>query len=98
MYHTFTSGRRNPWDQAYGGTSTWTHEQGSNINGYYGTAGSNTTPYTSTNSGTTERSKWNFMTRTHDTSTVKWYNGTSNTQTSSNPYGTLGDTNANVRI
>ena len=32
MYTTYTSGRRNPWDQAYGGYGTWTHEQGDNIN------------------------------------------------------------------
>ena len=98
MNHTFISGRKNPWDQAYGGTSTWTHEQGANINGYYGTAGSNTTPYTSTNSGTTPTGVWNCMTRTHDTSTVRWFKNDINTQTSGNSYGTLGDTNANVRI
>ena len=59
----YTSGRRNPWDQAYGGYGTWTHEQGeSNINNYFGDAGSNTSPYTSgrgSGSGTT-RDQWNL--------------------------------------
>jgi len=38
MYHNFTSGRRNPWDQAYGGYGTWTHESGNFINHYFGDA------------------------------------------------------------
>ena len=73
MYHTYTSGRKNPYNQAYGGYGTWTHEQGININYYYGDAGTNSQPYTSRNSSTTSRSVWNMMCTTRDTSTVKWY-------------------------
>ena len=97
MYHTYTNGRRNPWDQAYGGFGTWTHEQGNDINNYYGTAGSNAQPYTSRNSGTTTRSKWNCMSTVRNTSTHTWYNGTSSSS-GANPYGSVGDTNANIRI
>ncbi len=37
--------RRNPYNQAYGGYGTWTHEPSGNINYYYGDAGANANPY-----------------------------------------------------
>ena len=98
MKHSFTSGRRNPWDQAYGGYGTWTHEAGNNINGYYGTAGTNTTPYTSTNSGSTARDVWNCIVRGRNTSQVFWWINGVRTQTSNNAYGVTGTTTANIRI
>ena len=73
MYHTFTSGRRNPWNQAYGGYGTWTHEQGGNINYYHGTAGNNSSPYTSRNSNTTPTSTWNYMVCARSNDRVDWY-------------------------
>lgn len=99
MYHTFTSGRRNPWDQAYGGYGTWTHEQGANINYYYGNAGSNNNPYTNLNSSTTPTGTWNYMVVTRDPSFVRWYrNGTQITQ-QSNAYSPMtAVTTANIRI
>jgi hypothetical protein len=97
-YHTFTSGRRNIWNQAYGGYGTWTHESGNNINYYYGNAGSNTTPYTSRNSGTTNRSVWNHLTITRDLTTVSWYVNGVLTSSGSNPYGTLKTTAQQVLI
>jgi hypothetical protein len=98
MRHSYTSGRRNPWDQAYGGYGTWTHEQGNNINYYYGDAGANTTPYVGRNSGTTSRNVWNFMCTTRNTSQSRWYNGITNTDTFNHSYGTLTSTSANIRI
>ena len=98
MKHSFTSGRRNPWDQAYGGYGTWTHESGNNINCFFGDAGSNTQPYTSANSGTTNRNVWNLMVTSRDNNTLRWYNNATLTGTRSHSYGTLTGTNANVRI
>lgn len=98
LYHTFTSGRRNPWDQAYGGYGTWTHEQGNNINYYFGDAGSNTTPYTALNSGTTNRSEWNCLVVTRDISFVRWYRNGSQVSITTNPYADQPITSANIRI
>jgi len=98
MYHTFTSGRRNPWDQAYGGYGTWTHEQGGNINYYHGTHGGNSQTYSSRNSSTTPTSTWNYMVCSRDTSNVTWYkNNAQRSQGSS--FGTLTNTTTtNIRI
>jgi hypothetical protein len=98
MRHTYTSGRKNPWDQAYGGYGTWTHEQGVNINYYYGDAGSNTTPYTSLNSGTTSTGVWNMMCITRNPSTVTWYKNQTLADTAANPYDALLYTSANITI
>jgi hypothetical protein len=97
-YHTNTTGRRNIWDQAYGGYGTWTHEAGTNINYYYGNAGSNNTPYVSRNSGDTPRGVWNHLTVTRSTSTVSWYVNGVLKDSGSNPYGTLLSTTTNVKI
>jgi len=96
MYHTYTSGRKNPYNQAYGGYGTWTHEQGNNINYYYGDAGGNNQPYTSRNSSTTSTSVWNMMCTTRDTSTVKWYKNDTLINSASNAYGELTTTTAGI--
>lgn len=98
MRHTFTSGRRNPWDQAYGGYGTWTHEQGSNINYYYGSAGSNTTPYTNHGSISTPRGVWNLMTITRNTSSVSWYMNGIMSNTVSNAFPSQPTTTNNIKI
>jgi len=98
LKHDYTSGRRNPWDQAYGGYGTWTHEHGNNINNYFGDAGSNNQPYTSGNSGTTTRDQWNLLITTRDTSNQRWYVNNVRTSTRGHSYGTLAtDTNV-VRL
>lgn len=98
-YHTFTSGRRNIWDQAYGGYGTWTHEQGSYINYYYGDAGVNNTPYTNKGSTSTSTGQWNCMTSVRDVSNFTFYNSTTGTSsTQSNPYADQPVTSANIRI
>jgi hypothetical protein len=99
MYHTFTSGRRNPYDQAYGGYGTWTHEQGININYYYGNAGTNNVPYTSRTSTTTPTSLWQMMSITRSNTTVNWYRNGVLSNTAANAYGvTLTTTNANIQF
>ena len=98
MRHNFTSGRRNPWNQAYGGYGTLTHEAGANINYYYGDAGVNAQPYTALNSGTTNSNVWNILTVTRNTSTVTWYQNGVQTNTMANPYADLTTTAANILI
>jgi hypothetical protein len=96
MYHTYTSGRKNPYNQAYGGYGTWTHEQGDNINYFYGDSGGNSQPYTNRNSSTTSTSVWNMMCTTRDTSTVKWYKNDTLINSASNAYGELTTTTAGI--
>jgi hypothetical protein len=98
MRHTYTSGRRNPWDQAYGGYGTWTHEEGEFINQFYGNAGSNAEPYVGVGSPSTPRSVWNVMCAVRSTTQFKWYINGVLSSTATNPYGTLATTAANIRI
>lgn len=98
MKHSFTTGRRNIWNQAYGGYGTWTHESGNNINYYWGDAGGNGSPYSSRNSGSTSRNFWNCMCVTRSTSTVTWYNAGVLTASIANSYGSLTTTNQPIQI
>jgi hypothetical protein len=97
-YHTFTTGRRNIWNQAYGGYGTWTCEGGNNISYYYGNAGNDNSPYTFLASPTISTGRWNMLVITRDASQVKWYVNNSNVTSMSNPYGTLANTTANITI
>lgn len=96
--HTYTTGRKNPWDQAYGGYGTWTHEDGVNINQYFGNSGSNGSPYVGYNSGTTPRSQWNCVVTTRDQSGQRWYVNNVYAYGNPNPYGRLAATAANITI
>ena len=97
-YHDFTTGRRNIWNQAYGGFGTWTHESGGSINYYFGDSGANAQPYTSLNSSATVRGKWNMLCVTRDLTTINWYQNGVLTNTRSNPYGSLTNTTSGVSI
>jgi len=85
-----SSARRNPYNQAYAGGGTITHENDTYFNYYYGTGGGDNSPYTSHASpfsvvvGETAQ-----IAITRNTSQTVWYkNGVlGNTQT--NPYGSL---------
>jgi hypothetical protein len=87
---TNASGRRNPWNQAYGGYGTWTHEQGATMSQYFGNAGSNNTPYIGTSSAATpQNNSWFMLSSTRGSAYQTWYlNGSQSNQTA-NPYGTL---------
>lgn len=98
MRHSFTSGRRNPWDQAYGGYGTWTHESGSNINYYYGSSGVNNVPYTNRGSATTDRNVWNMTAITRNASFVNWYLNGNLSNSGANAYPSQPTTSANIRI
>jgi len=98
MYHNISTGRRNPWNQAYGGYGTWTHEQGGSINYYYGNAGSNNNPYTALGSSNVPKNAWTHMCITRDTSTVNWYMNGSLNSTQGNNWGPLASTTADITI
>lgn len=95
LSHSISSGRRNPWNQAYGGYGTWTHEHGGKINNYFGDAGRNAQPYVGYGSNSIPKGEWVMVASTRTTSQHKWYLNTSNTHTRNHSYNTLTtDTNA----
>ena len=98
LSHSISSGRRNPWDQAYGGYGTWTHEHGGNINNYFGDSGANSQPYVGYGSNSIPKGEWVMVASTRNTSQHKWYLNSSVTHTRNHSYDTLtADTNV-VRI
>lgn len=98
MRHSYTSGRRNPWNQAYAGYGTWTHEDGNTISQYFGDGGGDNSPYIGISSATTPRNVWNVMCATRNTSQHKWYINGSLSSTTSHSYGVLTTTSANILI
>lgn len=101
LYPTATSGRRNPWDQAYGGYGTWTWEGNSNpanINQYFGDAGANNTPYVGNGSSTLIVNELGIMTSTRDTVNQTWYKNAGAGIVRSHAYGVLTTTTADIRI
>lgn len=108
LRHTYTSGRRNPWNQAYGGFGTWTHEQGNNISWYFGDGGGDNNPYLGYGNISTPRLTWNMLCTVRNTTTYSWYqnqpasSGTgmaliyNNSPTHS--YGTLTYSTSNISI
>lgn len=66
--------RRNPYNQAYGGYGTITHEIGGNFSYYHGTNGGNGTPYQGTDSiFTVLENEVAAITLTRTPSTISWY-------------------------
>jgi len=83
-----SSARRNPYDQAYGGAGTITHENDTNFNYYYGTAGSNTTPYTSHSSPfSVVVGETAMICITRNIAQTVWYKNGISSSTQANPYG-----------
>ena len=70
--------RRNPYNQAFGGAGTWTHEPFGSINYYYGTNGGNGSPYTNLTSATVLQNEVAIMATTRKSNEFRrWYkNGT----------------------
>lgn len=98
LRHTFTSGRRNPWDQAYAGYGTWTHENGNTMSQYFGDGGANTTPYVGINSAMTNKNVWNIIGATRSTTEHRSYMNGQRTSITTHPYGELTPTSADIRI
>lgn len=68
--------RRNPYNQAYGGGGTWTHETSSGITYYYGTAGNNAAPYAGIGSGMELlQNEWAIMATSRNSTSnfMRWY-------------------------
>lgn len=97
MHSTATSGRRNPWNQAYGGYGTWTDEPGGSVNSYFGDSGTNSTPYEGRGMAF-PKNTWGLLCTTRDTTYHTWYkNGTAG-EVFTHSYGTLTTTSANISI
>ena len=96
---TSLTGRRNIWDMAYAGAGTWTHEPSGVINYYWGTGGSNNSPYTSiTSSFTVAANETALVTITRDHGTVSWYKNGVLSNTAANPYGNVYSGTNNITI
>ena len=68
------SARRNPYDQAYGGYGTWTHEPAGSISYYYGDGGGNAQPYVGHGSSfTVAQNELACVCTTRNTSQSVWY-------------------------
>lgn len=90
--------RRNPFDMAYGGAGTWTHETNGSINNYYGSNGGNAQTYASLGSPVVAEDEWAFMTTVRDISNVVAYkNGTGTSTTRTTDLSVVTGTN-NIRI
>lgn len=98
MYHNNISGFPSPYDQAFGGYGTWTHEAGNYINYYYGTSGINDFPYTNRSSASTPALTWQMMATTRSISTINWYRNGVLSNTAANAYGATGTTTADIRF
>jgi Concanavalin A-like lectin/glucanases superfamily len=97
MHSTATSGRRNPWDQAYGGYGTWTDEPGGSVNSYFGDAGSNTTPYAG-RTITFPKNTWGLLCTARDTTYHNSYKNGTLIENYAHGYGDLTTTSANIRV
>ncbi len=99
VYHTINSGRRNFWDQAYGGSGTMTHEQGGGISYYYGSNGANGGSYKGFGSSAIPGNTWAHFAVSRYTGGAKWYINGINTQTTTDGYTPMAtNTTANIRI
>ena len=86
------SARRNPYNQAYGGPGTLTHERNQTINYYFGTNGGNSSPYVGRNSGFTVAPlelAFIAVTRNQTENVCRWYkNGNLITSANAGGYAT----------
>jgi hypothetical protein len=91
--------RRNPYNQAYGGYGTWTHEPDGAVNYYYGDSGVNDVPYIGHTSGfTVAQNEVACICTTRDTSKSVWYKNGIYSNEASHSYGTLTATVADILI
>jgi len=82
--------RRNPYNQAYAGGGTITHENDTGFNYYYGTGGGDNSPYTSLYSSfNVIQGERAMIALTRNTSTTSWYKNGVFSNSHGNPYGTV---------
>ena len=91
--------RRNPYNQAYGGYGTWTHEPSGNFNYYYGDGGGNASPYIGhTSSFTVGNGELACVCTTRGTSTSWWYKNGVKYNSYSHSFGALTTHTSSIRI
>jgi hypothetical protein len=82
--------RRNPYNQAYAGGGTITHENDAGFNYFYGTGGGDNSPYTSLYSSfNVIQGERAMIALTRNTSITSWYKNGVFSNSHSNPYGTV---------
>lgn len=96
------STRRNPYNQAYGGSGTITHEPGRGFNYYFGTNGGNNTPYVGVESTfTVNPNELAFIcvTRSQPLNICRWYkNGQLFTNTNAGGYSATNNGSSPILI
>lgn len=94
--------RRNPYNQAYGGSGTITHEKSGGFSYYFGTNGGNGQPYVGRGSSfTVVENELSFITvtRNQTTNVTNWYkNGTLTNTSNAGGYATTTNGNSNITI
>lgn len=94
-----SSARRNPYDQAYAGAGTITHENDTGFNYFYGTGGGNNSPYTNLyTSFSVVVGETAMICFTRDTSTVSCYKNGVFSNSMANPYGPVVTGTNNITI
>ena len=96
------STRRNPYNQAYGGSGTLTHEPNQTINYYFGTHGGNSSPYVGRNSGFTvapNELAFITVTRSQSLNLCRWYkNGQAGNFSNAGGYSSTNNGNSPILI
>lgn len=99
--NSFTQ-RRNPYNQAYGGPGTITHEPVKQFNYYWGTNGGDGTPYLGfASTFTVDVNEWAMIsvTRNQPANTVKWYkNGIFSNSTNAGGYAATANGTSPIMI
>ena len=91
--------RRNPYNQAYGGYGTWTHEPSGSINYYYGDGAGNASPYIGHTSGfNVVENEMACVCTTRDTSVSWWYKNGVKYNSYTHSFGTLTSHSTGITI
>ena len=102
MKPTGAAARRNPYDQAYGGSGTITYETARTFNYYFGTHGGNSSPYVGRNSGFTvaaDELAFVCVSRDQDLNQCDWYkNDTHKTSLDAGGYAATNNGSSQIRV
>lgn len=102
MKPTGSATRRNPYDQAYGGSGTITYETARTFNYYFGTHGGNSSPYVGRNSGFTvaaDELAFVCVSRDQGLNQCDWYkNDTHKTSLDAGGYAATNNGSSQIRV
>lgn len=91
--------RRNPYNQAYGGYGTWTHEPSGQINYYYGDGAGNLQPYVGhTSTFTVAQNELACVCTTRNTSQSIWFKNGVQYNSLNHSYGSLATHTTDITI